>query len=279
MPWVGFGTYKLKKESVKKPIKWALKQGYRSIDTAWIYDNEKAIGETISSLDIPVNDIFVTTKLWRSYQGYDRAQLNLQQSLKRLGMDYVDLWLLHYPGPGIHLFKRHQIPSDWTPSMRLDTWRAMEDAYQKKKVRAIGVSNFSIRHLEELRKIERVTPAVNQVELHPFLVQTELMEYCKSRGILVQAYGSLGEGDECLLTEKSICGISEKYGKSPAQVLLRWALQHGCGIIPKSGNKIHIRENSEIFDFELNDEEMKRLDGLNKNKRFCWKGVDPDNIQ
>jgi len=163
--------------------------------------------------------------------------------------------------------------------MRLDTWRAMEDMCHMGKAKSIGVSNFTVRHFEELRKIERITPMVNQVEFHPMLVQSELMEYCKSRGIVVQAYGSLGEGNKKLLGAKEVVGVGLDYKKSPAQVLLRWGIQHGCVIIPRSSKKRHIRENADLFNFQLTPQEMIILDSLNCNKRFCWKGVNPETIQ
>ncbi|KAJ3088660.1 hypothetical protein HK102_008240 [Quaeritorhiza haematococci] len=290
IPQLGFGTYRLKGDLVVAPLRAALELGYPLLDTAWIYDNEREIGTLLSSIDTKskastsstptsTSPVFVTTKLWRSNQGSEPiVRKHLNTSLKRLGLDCVDLFLLHWPGPGRHLFKRYQIPADWTPATRAETWGAMVSLMNQGKARAVGVSNFTIRHLEELKKTSSVRPAVNQVELHPFLVQKKLLDYCRKEGIVVMAYCSLGEGDRELLQHPVVKDVAKKVGRTTAQVLLRWGVQHGAVVIPGSTSEEHIRENMDIWDFKIEGEDMGRLDALNKDKRYGWKGQDPETV-
>jgi len=194
MPCVGFGTYTLKKGQVKKPLEAAFAAGYRMLDTAWVYDNEKEIGEVLRKASIPREDLFIETKVWRSYHGFDKTLECARQSIRRLGVDYVDLIIIHWPGPGRHMFKQYDIPADFTAQTRLDTWRALEQLYSDGTAKAIGVSNFSIAHLKHIMQHATVKPMVNQIELHPLLVQDELVDFCRESGIIVQAYSSLGAG-------------------------------------------------------------------------------------
>jgi len=281
MPQLGFGTYTLKKERVETPLSLALDAGYNLIDTAWVYENEKNIGNVLTNrrkdnLRIP----FITTKLWRSHQGGEEViRKYLNQSLKKLGAETIDLWLLHWPGPGQHRFKRYEVPKGWTPATRIQTWKAiLKILSEGKKVRSVGVSNFTIRHLEELKRETGVLPSVNQVEMHPFLVQSELLEYCKKEGITVTAYCSLGEGDKKLLNEPTIVSVAKKLHKSTAQVLLRWGIQKGMVVIPCSTSQEHIVENMDVFEWHISEEDMREIDKLDKKKRYGWKGVDPETV-
>ncbi|MHA2088004.1 MAG: aldo/keto reductase, partial [Promethearchaeota archaeon] len=212
-----------------------------------------AIKDTI----IPREELFLTTKVWNTDQGYNRALNAFEKSLKRLKVDYVDLYLIHWPVSGL----------------RNETWKALEKIYESGKTRAIGVSNFTIRHLKEIIETSETIPTVNQIEFSPFLFQEELMQFCKSHEIVVEAYTPLTRGRK--FDNETVKTLANKYNKSPAQVLIRWGLQHDIIEIPKSGNKQHLRENAEVFDFTLNKEEMLQLNGLNEDYRLV---DDPHNI-
>ncbi|WP_046214239.1 aldo/keto reductase [Paenibacillus wulumuqiensis] len=258
MPWFGLGVYKVENgDEVVSSVKWAIEAGYRSIDTAALYQNEDGVGQAIRESGVPREELFVTTKVWNSDQGYDSTLQAFEQSLSKLGLEYVDLYLVHWPVKGKYK----------------DTWRALEKLHDDGKVRAIGVSNFQIHHLEDLLADAKVRPVVNQVELHPLLSQVELRNYCKEQGIQIEAWAPLAQGR--LLDNEVLQGIGEKYGKSIAQVLLRWDLQSGIVTIPKSIKQDRIVQNADIFDFELSPEDMKQIDDLNQNQRF---GADPDNF-
>ena len=257
MPWFGLGVYKTQEgPEVEQAVAAALEAGYRLIDTAALYGNEKGVGNAIRASGIRREDIFVTTKVWNSDQGYDETLRAFEASLSRLGFDYVDLYLVHWPVKGKYK----------------DTWRALERLYKEGYARAIGVSNFHIHHLEDLLSSCEVKPAVNQVECHPLLTQTELRKFCREQNIAFQAWAPIMKGqlDLPVLTE-----LAAKYGKTPAQIVLRWDLQSDILTIPKSIRPERIRENANIFDFELSDEDMARIDALNQNSRF---GADPDNF-
>lgn len=256
MPWLGLGVYKSKEgEEVENAVKTALKIGYRSIDTAALYENERGVGKAIRDSGIPREEIFVTTKVWNDRHGYDSTLNAFEESRKKLGLEYIDLYLIHWPVP--EKFK--------------ETWRALEKLYRDGLVRAIGVSNFQIHHLEELMESCEVKPAVNQVEFHPLLTQKKLLVFCKEHNIQMEAWAPLMRGG--VLDAPIIKKIAEKYGKTPAQVVLRWDLQHGVVTIPKSVREERIKENSDIFDFQLTSEEMGQIDSLNQDKRT---GPDPD---
>ncbi|MGG0247656.1 aldo/keto reductase [Peribacillus frigoritolerans] len=258
MPQLGFGVFKVKNgnetvESVKK----AVEVGYRAIDTAAIYENEEGVGQAIRECGVPREELFITSKVWNTEQGYDKTLKAFEDSLKRLGLEYLDLYLIHWPGKDKYL----------------ETWRALEKLYKDGKVKSIGVSNFHIHHLENLLANSEVKPVVNQIELHPLLTQVEIRDYCAKHEIKVESWSPLGRGN--LLEEPTINHIAKKHGKSPAQVLIRWHLQHDLVVIPKSITPSRIKENAQVFDFSLSLNEMNQIDALNKNERF---GSNPDEL-
>ncbi|NNV06733.1 aldo/keto reductase [Geobacillus sp. C56-T2] len=258
MPWVGLGVYKVKEgEEVKSAVRTALEMGYRHIDTAAFYENEEGVGQAIRESGIPREQVFVTTKVWNTDQGYETTLKAFDTSLKKLGFDYVDLYLVHWPVKGKYK----------------ETYKALEKLYKDGYVRAIGVSNFQIHHLQDVLADCEIKPMVNQVEYHPRLTQKELHAFCRENGIQLEAWSPLMRGE--ILNEPTIMEIGKKYGKTPAQVVLRWDLQNGVVTIPKSVTPARIKENADLFDFSLTDEEMKRIDALNLNKRI---GPDPDNF-
>ena len=274
IPQLGFGAYRLKKDKVTKPLGMALDAGYKLIDTASIYGNERKIGDILWR-ERSDDSVFLVTKLWRSHQGdYKKVKKHLKTSITRFGGKKIDLLLLHWPGPGRHMFQGYQIPRNWTPAMRSETLEAMHQLMEEGMIRSVGVSNFSIRQIEEMS----FKPAVNQFECHPFLINRELIEYCHSQGIVVMAHCSLGCGDRRLLQNETVVDIAQQLKRAPAQVLLRWAVQQDLVAIPCSTKRNHIEENMKIFDFEISDADMARLDSLNRDRRYSWRGVDPDTI-
>jgi len=262
IPRIGYGTWQIRLNSrTETAVKRALNTGYRLIDTAKIYGNEKGVGRAINGSAILRGDIFVTTKLWNGDQGYESAHKAFEDSLKRLNLDYVDLYLLHWPVPG----------------KRLESWRALEEIYGQGRAKSIGVSNFTVRHLEELLKSSNVTPVVNQIEFHPFLYdeQKDLLRYCAEHNIVIEAYSPLAHGSSALQDEMLI-EIGKKHSKSPAQVVLRWCVQHGTVPLPKASSEDHMDENIHIFDFELEPKDMVSIDGLSRGLRTCW---DPNKME
>jgi diketogulonate reductase-like aldo/keto reductase len=258
MPYFGFGTYKVKEgEEVYNAVRTALETGYRLIDTAALYENEEGVGRAIRDSGIPREEIFVTTKVWNSDQGYDSTLRAFETSMKKLNIGYIDLYLIHWAVKGKYL----------------DTWKALVELYKEGRVRAIGVSNFQIHHLQDIMDHFDEIPTVNQVELHPYLTQEELREFCAKHNIKVEAWSPLGRGR--LLDLPELKRIAEKYGKTPAQVVLRWHVQNDIIVIPKSVHPERIKENADIFDFELSDEDMAAINRLNRNERF---GKDPDHV-
>ena len=258
MPWFGLGVFKVKEGSeVVESVKAALKNGYKSIDTAAVYKNEEGVGQALKEAGVPREELFITTKVWNSDQGYESTLQAFETSLEKLGLDYLDLYLIHWPVAGKYK----------------ETWKALEKLYKDGRVRAIGVSNFHVHHLKDLMADAEIKPMVNQVEYHPHLAQTELLEFCKAEGIQMEAWSPLKQGE--LLSEPTIIEIAEKHEKSSAQVILRWDLQNEVVTIPKSIKEHRLIENADIFDFELSAEEMDRLNSLNKNERV---GPDPDNF-
>lgn len=262
MPWFGLGVFKVEEgPELVQAVKTAIKHGYRSIDTAAIYGNEEGVGqgirEGLKEAGISREDLFVTSKVWNDDLGYDETIAAYEASLEKLGLDYLDLYLIHWPVEG-----RYNA-----------AWKALETLYEQGRVKAIGVSNFHIHHLEDLLKDAAVKPAINQVEYHPRLTQKELQTFCSSHGIQLQAWSPLMQGQ--LLSHPLLKDIADKHGKTPAQVILRWDLQNGVITIPKSTKAERIAQNADIFDFELTIEEMKQIDALNENTRV---GPDPDNF-
>ncbi|WP_082084199.1 aldo/keto reductase [Paenibacillus beijingensis] len=257
MPWLGLGVWKAKTGGeVETAVRLALKAGYRSIDTAAAYGNEEGVAKGIAESGVARDEIFIATKVWNNDQGYDNTLRAYEDSCRRLETDIIDLYLIHWPVAG--KFK--------------DTWRALEKLYKDGAVRAIGVCNFHTHHMMELLTDAEMKPMVNQVEYHPLLTQPELVAFCQNNGIVFEAWSPLMQGN---LDLPEIAELAAKYKKSPAQIVLRWDLQHGIVTIPKSVTESRIRENADVFDFVLSEEDMARLDGLNQNKRF---GPDPDNF-
>jgi len=258
MPALGFGVFKVPNgEDTIQAVNHALKAGYRSIDTAAFYGNEEGVRIGLEQSGVPREEVFITTKVWNSEQGYDRALASFENSRRLLGVDIIDLYLIHWPVKGRFT----------------DTWRALEKLYKDGNVRSIGVSNFHAHHLETLKKASTVTPMINQVELHPRLSQKPLRKYCREQNILVEAWSPLMRGR--VLDDPVITGIAENHGKTSAQVVLRWEFQHDIITIPKSVTPSRIEENLDIFDFQLSDEETASIDGLNRDERI---GPDPDNF-
>jgi diketogulonate reductase-like aldo/keto reductase len=260
LPAIGFGTWEIPSRQAAEAVSQALKVGYRLVDTAKIYGNEKAVGAAIKESGIPREEIFVTTKLWNSDQGYDSALKAFDKSLERLGLDYIDLYLIHWP----------------VTSRRQDSWRALSEINKSGRARAVGVSNYTVSHLVDLQAEGLAVPAVNQVEFHPFIYdqQKELLDYCKKYNILIEAYSPLSRLNET--NNATIKSVAERAGKTPQQVVLRWCLQHGTLPLPRSTNPEHIRSNLEIFDFELTNKEMLALNSISDGQRVAW---DPTNIE
>lgn len=257
MPRLGFGTFKVEdgKQTIES-VKHALKVGYRHIDAASIYQNEEGVGQGIKESGVLREEIFLTSKVWNSDQGYESTLKAFEESLKKLGTDYLDLYLIH-----------------WPKELNNETWRALEKLYKEGKVRAIGVSNFKEHHLEDLMKNAEIMPMVNQVEFHPQLPQTELLKFCKDNNIQLEAWGPLMQGK--VFEIELMKELAEKYNKTIAQIVLRWDIQMGIVTIPKSIKPQRIENNMKVFDFEISEEDMERIASLNTGERI---GPDPDNI-
>ncbi len=250
MPLLGLGTYKMTgDDEVSGAIRSAVLMGYRLFDTASAYRNEEEIGRGIASLQIPREELFVTTKVWNNAQRIGNVEKAFERSLDRLGLDYVDLYLIHWPVPGCYL----------------DTWHVLEDIFRSGKAKAIGVANFSELELDNLMLHSDIVPAVNQIEYHPLFNQDGIRTFCQKNGIVVQAHSPLARG--AYLSRDVLRVIAEKYHRSSAQVGLRWLLQKGCAVIPKSSHEDRLLENSQIFDFELEPMEMEAINALNENYR------------
>lgn len=262
MPGLGIGVFKVEEgPELVNALKFAIKHGYRSIDTAAIYQNEEGVGQAIkeglAETGLSREDLFVTSKVWNADLGYESTLAAFETSLKKLQLDYLDLYLIHWPVAGKYK----------------DAWRALETLYNEGKVRAIGVSNFQVHHLEDLLKDAEIKPMINQVEFHPRLTQEEVRTFCKANEIQVEAWSPLAQGQ--LLDNPVLQEIANHYNKSIAQVILRWDLQNGVVTIPKSTKEHRIAENADVFDFELSNEHMEQINQLNENHRV---GPDPDNF-
>src|SRR6478672_7599466 len=256
IPQLGFGVFQVPPDDTQGVVEEALAAGYRHIDTAAAYRNERGVGAAISASGLPREEVFVTTKLWNEQQGFDSALEAFEKSLGRLGMDHVDLYLIHWPAP--------------TQGRFVETWKAFERIRDEGGARTIGVSNFRIEDLERLERETDTVPTVNQVELHPRFHQTELRAWHEEHGVATEAWSPLGQG--ALLGEPAIVEIAERHGRTPAQAILRWHLQLGNIVIPKSATPERIRENIDVFDFELGEAEMAAIGELDTGKRF---GPDP----
>lgn len=258
MQWFGLGVYRVAEgEEVYNSVRWALEAGYRLVDTAAFYENEEGVGRAIRDSGIPREEIFVTTKVWNTDHGYERTLRACEKSLTKLGMDYADLYLIHWPGQN--------------RDRMLKTWEALLELKALKKIRSAGVSNFKQHHIDTLIGAYDVTPSVNQIELHPWDTKEALLQYAKRKGIIITAWGPIFHGHLSEVPE--VHELGRKYGKSGAQVVLRWHLQKGVSIIPKSVHKERIVENAQLFDFEISPADMKYIDNLNRDRGF---GPDPD---
>ena len=259
IPRFGLGVY-LSKPGKKTfdAVIWALEAGYRHIDTAKAYKNEGDVGKAVKESGIKREEIFVTTKLWNEDQGFESALKAFDNSLDDLGFDYVDLYLIHWP----------------VEKKRRESWRALEKIYSEGRAKSIGVSNYTIKHLKEMDNYAEIKPVINQVEFHPFLYQKDLLDYCRIKEIQLEAYSPLARAEK--LDDPNIQTIARNYSKSTAQLLIRWSIQHNLVVIPKSVHKERIIENSRVFDFEISEEDMEKLDSLNEDIRIAW---DPTNVE
>jgi 2,5-diketo-D-gluconate reductase A len=258
IPQIGFGVFLVPPEETKQAVTEALETGYRLIDTAQGYRNEEGVGAAIAESDVPREELFITTKLTNSEQGYDTTLAAFDGSMEKLGIDVLDLFLIHWPLP---MFDQY-----------VETWRAFEKLLRDGRVRSIGVSNFEIEHLQRLMAETDVTPAVNQIELHPQFPQDDLREFHQEHGILTESWGPLGQG-KGLLEDANIVEVAHRKDRTPAQVVLRWHVQLGCVVIPKSVRSERMRENFDIFDFELDDVDMAEISKVRTGQRL---GGDPN---
>lgn len=261
MPKVGLGTFRVENnDDCTKAVKYAIENGYRSIDTAMVYGNEEKVGqgikEGLESAGLKREDLFITSKLWLEDYGRENVEQAYENSLKRLDLDYLDLYLMHWPGTN--------------EALMIDTWQGMEDLYKQERVKNIGVSNFNVDHFEALLAQVSIKPVINQVEFHPYLTQKELRQYLDVQNIVMESWSPLMNAQ--ILDDEEVNQVAQEVGQTPAQVIIRWNYQHQVVTIPKSVTPHRIDENLNILDFELNDDQMKKLDDLNQNKRI---GPDP----
>ncbi|QQO08697.1 aldo/keto reductase [Breznakiella homolactica] len=260
MPVLGFGVYQIEDPAqCEQAVMDALETGYRSIDTAAAYKNEEAVGRAIKRSGVPRDELFITTKLWVQDQGYEKAKIAFNKSLERLGLDYLDLYLIHQPFGDYY-----------------GSWRAMEELYKEGRVRAIGVSNFYPDRLVDLILHNEIAPMVNQVETHPFNQQIKSAKLMKENGVQIESWGPFAEGQNNIFTNEVLSSIGAKYQKSPAQVILRWLIQREVVVIPKSVHKERIAENFSVFDFELNPEDMEKIAALDTGESVFFSHRDPE---
>lgn len=262
MPQLGYGVYQVSKDECERCVLDALKVGYRHIDTAQSYFNEEEVGNAIKKSGVPRNEIFLTTKVWIEHYGYEETKKSVYESMQKLKVDYIDLVLLHQPFNDYY-----------------GAWRALEDMYAEGKIRAIGISNFSPDRMVDLASFARIKPMVNQVETHPFNQQTEAQEWMKKYGIQIEAWAPFGEGRGGLFTNETIAKIAAKYNKSVAQVILRWELQRGIVVIPKSVHIERMEQNLDVFDFTLSEEDMQIMASLDKKQSSFFSHTDPAMVE
>lgn len=260
MPQLGFGVWQVEEKDAVPAVTKAIETGYRSIDTAAIYGNEKQVGEAIRQSGVARDELFITTKVWNADQGYENTLKALETSLDKMGLDYVDLYLIHWPTPEYDEY--------------VETYKALEQLQKDGKVKAIGVCNFDIDHLQRLLDECEVKPAVNQVECHPYLAQNELKDFCRDNGILLEAWSPLMQGGE-VLKDDVVQSIAEKHGKTSAQIIIRWHLQNDTVVIPKSITPSRIEENFDVFDFQLTADDMAAINQLDRGER---KGPKPSEM-
>ena len=260
IPQFGFGVFQVPPDETAETVRAAFDAGYRHIDTAQMYGNEEGVGRALAESGLPRDEVFLTTKLTNDGHGHDAAVRRLDESLQKLGTDHVDLYLIHWPRPGDDRY--------------VDTWRGFEKALSEGKARSIGVSNFTVEHLQRLAKETGTVPAVNQVELHPRFGQADLRGYHAEHGIATEAWSPIGQG-KGLLDDPVLTGLAQKYDRSPAQVVLRWHVQLGNIVFPKSMHAERMRENIDVFGFELSDDDMAAMDALGLGQRL---GPDPDHM-
>ncbi|WP_210134703.1 aldo/keto reductase [Staphylococcus sp. GDX8P80P] len=260
MPKIGLGVYKVSDEEMETAIQAAIDDGYRAFDTAYFYKNEEVLGKALKNSGVPREDLFITTKLWNDHQGYDRTLEYFNRSLDNLGLDYIDLYLIHWPCENDQLY--------------IETYKALEKLYEEGKVKAIGVCNFKVHHLETLMRETNIVPQVNQIEVHPYFNQQDVQDYCDKHDIVVTAWMPLMR-NRGLLEDPTITKLAKQYDKTSAQIVLRWHIAHNRIVIPKSKTPSRIRENHNIFDFNLELTEIAEIDSLNRNAR---QGKDPDDV-
>lgn len=266
IPCVGFGTWQTPDgETTTQSVLAALEAGYRHVDTAAVYGNEKGVGDAIKKSGINREELFITSKLWNSERGYEKTLAAFEVTMEKLQLETLDLYLIHWPAA-------KGDPADWQKT-NLDTWRAFEHLYNTKRIRAIGVSNFLPHHLEPLVRDAAVQPMVNQIEFHPGFMQKESVDFCRANNILVEAWSPLGTGK--MLTDKTLAAIAAKYSKSVAQLCIRWCLQHDTLPLPKSVTPSRIRENAQVFDFAISDADMAIINAM---PYFGGSGLNPDEI-
>lgn len=252
IPQLGYGVWKVPNEEAAQVVENALDAGYRLIDTAKIYGNERGVGEALTKSNVSREELFITTKVWNSDQGYDNTLKAFDESLEKLGLDYVDLYLIHWPTPKYDTY--------------VETYQALQKLYKDGRTKSIGVCNFDIEHLERLMDECDVVPAVNQVECHPYLQQKELKDFCKEHDIQLEAYSPLMNGTK-VLDDPIIKDIAKQYDKTPAQIILRWHLQSDVVVIPKTVTPSRMKENLDVFDFELSEKDLEKITDLDRNER------------
>ena len=265
IPKFGFGTYLAEDKTLIESVKIAINSGYRLIDTAAFYNNESALGFAIKDSEINRNELFITSKVWNTDRGYKQTKLAFEKSLNNLKLDYLDLYLIHWPANKKQFSNAKEINAQ--------TWKAMEELYLEGKIKAIGLSNFLPHHIEELKETAKIMPMVNQIEFHPGFAQVELVKYCQKNNIIVEAWSPLGRSDS--LNNKAIKSLSRKYDKTPAQIILRWIVQQNIIPLPKSTTPSRIIENINIFDFELDNDDIELINNIKESNAEC---ANPDEV-